>query len=124
MAHPAETYVSDAIRTESKVGNLFLSIQEARLLHSILGKMDEIGELAKELKAYLWYGKTLDHTNCKEELGDDLWYTALAMSALETDFDEVMQKNIQKLKTRYPDKFDTERAINRDIGKERDVLES
>ena len=34
------------------------------------------------------------------------------------DFEECLYKNIEKLKVRYPDKFDTEKALNRDLDAE------
>lgn len=35
----------------------------------------------------------------------------------------VLEKNIAKLRARYPDKFDSDKAINRDLQKEREILE-
>lgn len=40
------------------------------------------------------------------------------------DFMNILEKNINKLKVRYPDKFDTEKALNRDLGAERIELEN
>jgi NTP pyrophosphatase (non-canonical NTP hydrolase) len=39
------------------------------------------------------------------------------------DLDESLEKNIQKLKVRYGDKFTSEKAINRDLKTEREILE-
>jgi NTP pyrophosphatase (non-canonical NTP hydrolase) len=39
------------------------------------------------------------------------------------DYGTHLDKNIQKLKIRYPDKFDTERALKRDLDAERKTLE-
>jgi len=36
---------------------------------------------------------------------------------------EILDTNIAKLKSRYPDKFDADKAVNRDLDKERKVLE-
>ena len=35
----------------------------------------------------------------------------------------MLQRNIDKLKARYPDKFSQEKALNRNLDKERDILE-
>lgn len=123
MTHPAETYVTDCLRTESKVGMAVLSNQETRLLHSILGLCDEVGELAKALKAFLFYGKELDYVNLKEEFGDVLWYTALGVDSIQSTLDSVMKTNIEKLRVRYPEKFTKEDALNRNMGEERKELE-
>jgi len=34
-----------------------------------------------------------------------------------------MERNINKLKARYPDKFSQEKALNRNLDIERDILE-
>jgi hypothetical protein len=39
------------------------------------------------------------------------------------NWDDILNRNIEKLKARYPDKFDTERAITRDLDTERAILD-
>lgn len=39
------------------------------------------------------------------------------------DLEEAMELNIAKLRARFPDKFDTDKAINRDLDVERKILE-
>lgn len=39
------------------------------------------------------------------------------------NIENIMQNNIDKLKTRYPEKFTSEKAINRDLTRERQILE-
>ena len=94
-----------------------------RLLHSVIGMMGELGELAGALEKWIWYGQPFDDVNFKEELGDTNWYQAEAMNALEAKFEEILQKNIDKLRTRYPDKYTDEAALNRNLEAERTVLE-
>ena len=69
------------------------------------------------------YGSKLDVTNIKEELGDLLFYVARFMELYGWTFEEVMQLNTDKLKARYPDKFTQDAAENRDLVKEREILE-
>ena len=95
-----------------------------RLLHSVIGMMGELGELAGALEKWIWYGQPFDETNFKEELGDTNWYQAEALNALEAKFEDVLKRNIDKLKARYPDKYTDEAALNRDLEKERTVLEA
>ena len=45
-----------------------------------------------------------------EELGDTLWYIALAAKALDTTIENMALDNIAKLKFRFPDKFSNEAA--------------
>ena len=60
-------HTSHVLRTESP-HFCFPSIAEQRLLHAVLGLSDEIGELAKAMKARFFYGASLDIVNVKEEL--------------------------------------------------------
>ena len=80
------------------------------LLHASMGLVTEAGEFQDMLKKHVFYGKPLDEVNLKEEIGDLLWYCAIALEALDTDFQAVMQTNIDKLKARYPEKFTEEKA--------------
>lgn len=95
----------------------------AQLIHAFLGLSSEVGELADMLKKHVIYGKVLDQVNVLEEIGDCSWYQALAMTAIKKTLEECMEKNIAKLKARYGDKFTQHAALNRDLDKERDVLE-
>lgn len=96
-----------------------------KLTHAILGMMGEVGELASALEKFGWYRQPFDRTNVIEELGDVLWYVALACDAVGTSMEEVMELNIAKLRKRFPEKYtDTAAAEeNRDRTAERDVLE-
>jgi NTP pyrophosphatase (non-canonical NTP hydrolase) len=93
------------------------------LLHAALGMQTESAEFSDMLKKSIFYGKPLDEVNLLEELGDQLWYISLALRALNSSFEEVMAKNIEKLKARYPHKFTEDKALNRDLDKEREILE-
>lgn len=83
------------------------------LLHATLGISGEAGELLDAVKKTFIYGKPLDEKNAREELGDLLWYIALAMRTLGVSFEEIMQANIDKLALRYPDKYTDAHAIAR-----------
>lgn len=48
-----------------------------------------------------------------KELGDIAWYVAETAYALDIDLETVLTLNIEKLKKRYPEGFDTNRSINR-----------
>lgn len=95
-----------------------------RLLHAAIGLCTETGELQDALKKSIFYGKPLDRTNLAEELGDVMWYIAIACDALGVSLEGVMEKNIAKLKARYGDKFTQHAALNRNLEAERTILES
>jgi len=92
-------------------------------LHMVLGLVTESGELADAFKKELAYHKEIDWTNVKEELGDLLWYVMGMCIVNGWDLEDILQTNSDKLKARYPEKFDTDFANNRDLKKERKVLE-
>jgi NTP pyrophosphatase (non-canonical NTP hydrolase) len=122
-----ENYIEKALRTEScdmeAVTQRMTDPKVMRLLHAAQGMMTEAGEFMDMLKKHIWYGKPLDEVNLKEELGDNQWYQGIACDALNTNFDEIQERNIAKLAARYPEKFTEYHAEVRDLEKERTILE-
>lgn len=121
----SSNYVELAIRTESKPdGGDFIrgSDRITRLVHAGLGLCTETGELQDLIKKTLFYDAAFTQAHIIEELGDVLWYVAIAADALGVSMDEIMKVNIDKLKVRYPEKFTKEKALNRDLEKEKEVL--
>lgn len=122
----SKDYIKNAIKTETQD---FSGIQarfteeNIRLLHSCIGLCTEAGEALDALKKHLYYGKKLDKVNLKEEMGDLFWYLAIMADSLDIEFEEIMIKNINKLKARYGEKFSEDKAINRDLDTEREILE-
>lgn len=78
-------------------------------------------KLADYVKKYIAYNKPLDEELEKQAI------EAIAYSlTLDDNYftpEEDLDKNIQKLKQRYPDKFTEEKALNRDLDAEREILE-
>lgn len=83
------------------------------LIHAHLGMSSETGEIGDAIKKCVIYGQPLDTENIEEELGDVLWYVALAATAVGTSLEDIMEANIEKLKVRYPEKFTEEHAKKR-----------
>lgn len=102
-----------------------VDLTPVRLNHAVLGLAGEVGELAGAVERWIYYGKDLDYVNVSEELGDCLWYIALACNALGLDMGLVMQANIYKLCKRYPDRYNDAAAdpANRDRAAERAATE-
>jgi NTP pyrophosphatase (non-canonical NTP hydrolase) len=81
-----QEYVPLALRTEKPLATAFL-----RLEHAILGLATESGEFTTTVKRVAIYGKKLSPefvAHMREELGDTLWYAAIACDALEFDIPE------------------------------------
>lgn len=114
-------YIKEAIRTESTVFNI--EVGDDRLLHAGIGIATEGGEFLDALKKHVFYGKELDRVNLKEELGDLMWYAAIACDELGTTFEELQATNIAKLRARYPETFTYDNTENRDLEEERKILE-
>jgi NTP pyrophosphatase (non-canonical NTP hydrolase) len=70
-----------------------------------LGLGGEAGEVLDLIKKHLYHGHALDRDKIIKELGDVLWYASQMAAAIGASFDEVAERNIDKLKARYPDGF-------------------
>ena len=91
-----------------------------RLLTAALGICAEGGEFTEVVKKMVFQGKPVNDENIfhmKRELGDIMWYVAQACMALDTDFNEIIEMNVEKLKARYPGgEFDVHYSENRKDG--------
>ena len=88
-----------------------------RLLTAAVGMSAESGEFTEVVKKMIFQGKPVNDENIfhlKRELGDVMWYVAQACMALDTDFNEIIEMNVDKLKARYPGgEFDVHHSENR-----------
>lgn len=88
----------DAVHTET-------GFNLVRLDTAASGMSAEAGEFMEVIKKVKYQGKTLDDHNVfhlKRELGDIMFYAFVALEALNTDLDEIIEMNVDKLKARYP----------------------
>ena len=92
--------------------NPALSKQDV-LVNAVMGLCGESGEAIDIVKKHLHQGHELDKEKLLKELGDIAWYLAEAAYALDTPLDQVLQSNIDKLRTRYPEGFSADRSIHR-----------
>ena len=83
------------------------------LINGVMGLCGESGEAIDIVKRHLAQGHELDREHLIKELGDVAWYLAETAYALDVPLEEVCQRNIDKLKARYPEGFSTERSIHR-----------
>ena len=84
------------------------------LINGVMGLCGESGEVIDILKKHEFQGHELNVPKLVDELGDVAWYLALACTALSITLDDVMQHNIDKLRSRYPEGFDSDRSIHRE----------
>ena len=83
------------------------------LLNGVMGLCGESGEAIDIVKKHLFHGHELDREKLIKELGDVAWYLAETATALGVDLEEILRTNIEKLKKRYPEGFDSEKSIHR-----------
>ena len=83
------------------------------LINGVMGLCGESGEAIDIVKKWLAQGHELDRERLAKELGDIAWYLAETATALELDLEAIFRANIEKLKKRYPDGFDSEKSIHR-----------
>ena len=87
--------------------------QKDVLINGVMGLCGESGEAIDIVKKWLAQGHELDKEKLAKELGDIAWYLAETATALDLSLEDVFAANIEKLRKRFPEGFDTERSIHR-----------
>lgn len=83
------------------------------LINGVMGLCGESGEAIDIVKKWLAQGHELDKEKLAKELGDIAWYLAETATALDLDLEDIFEANIEKLRKRYPEGFDSDRSIHR-----------
>ena len=84
--------------------------------HALHGMVGEIGELHSIYQKIYQGHIEKDDEHYKKEVGDLLWFIAEYCTAFNWNLEDIMQMNIDKLKSRYPEGFDTEHSLHRKEG--------
>ncbi|WP_099301906.1 nucleoside triphosphate pyrophosphohydrolase family protein [Bacillus sp. Marseille-P3800] len=87
---------------------------ENEILNYELGITGEAGEVADLIKKMQFHGHDIDLQEFKKELGDVLWYLSQIARIAGLSLEEIAIANIDKLKNRYPNGFDSDRSVNRE----------
>ena len=83
------------------------------LVNGVMGLCGEAGECIDLVKKHLHQGHPLDTEKLCKELGDVAWYLAETAWALDIPLESILRGNLEKLKKRYPQGFDSEKSQNR-----------
>ena len=83
------------------------------LINGVMGLCGESGEAIDIVKKWLAQGHDLDKEHLAKELGDIAWYLAETAYALDIPLESILQGNIDKLRKRFPEGFDTARSVER-----------
>lgn len=111
-------YQGAALRTESRPFKGRDDEDLARLLQGLIGLCGEAGECIDIYKKHVFQGHELDKAQLAKELGDVAWYLAVSAAAIGYDLESIMRMNIDKLRRRYPEGFDSELSQHREPGDE------
>tara|TARA_R100000742_G_C4255590_1_gene73524 strand:- start:393 stop:809 length:417 start_codon:yes stop_codon:yes gene_type:complete len=93
----------------------------SQLLTASIGMQAESGEFSEVIKKIIFQGKPFngdERYHLKRELGDVLWYWVQGCTALGYTPQEVMEENIRKLESRYPNGFE---AVRSEVRKDGDI---
>jgi NTP pyrophosphatase (non-canonical NTP hydrolase) len=90
-------YQSEARRTINRA-----LTDDQRLLDASAGLAEEAGEVLAHVRKHLFQGRPLDREAVTLELGDALWCLAIAADTLGITLAEVAQRNVEKLRSRFP----------------------
>jgi NTP pyrophosphatase (non-canonical NTP hydrolase) len=87
-----------------QTANPHMEWQQANL-NWALGICGEAGEYSEIIKKDAFHGKVMNLDDVRKELGDVLYYVAMAAANLGIDLGDIAQANVDKLRKRYPNGF-------------------
>ena len=112
------TTSQESLHTETLVDRLMdlhvkHDAQFSQLLTASIGVQAESGEFSEVIKKIIFQGKQFteeERFHLMRELGDVLWYWVQGCRALGYTPQQVMEENIKKLESRYPNGFEVTRS--------------
>ena len=85
-------------------------------IYGLVGEVGELVDIFKKVKfqGHKWNGETQKHAVL--EMGDIAWYLSELATGLFVDLDKIMTMNIEKLRARYGERFDSNKSQKRKEG--------
>jgi NTP pyrophosphatase (non-canonical NTP hydrolase) len=83
------------------------------LTNFAMGLAGEAGETVDIVKKHVFHGHELDKAKASKEIGDVLYYAAALATTLDLDLDVIALENVEKLRKRYPNGFNSADSILR-----------
>ena len=120
------TTSQESLHTETLVDRLMdlhvkQEVEFSQLLTASIGMQAESGEFSEIIQKIIFQGKEFNEAerfHLMRELGDVLWYWVQGCKALGYTPQQVMEENIRKLESRYPNGFEVVRS---EVRKEGDI---
>ena len=120
------TTSQESLHTETLVDRLMdlhvkQEVEFSQLLTASIGMQAESGEFSEIIKKIIFQGKEFNEAerfHLMRELGDVLWYWVQGCKALGYTPQQVMEENVRKLESRYPNGFEVVRS---EVRKEGDI---
>ena len=86
--------------------------REESMNHALFGLGAETGEVLGIYQKIL-QGHTYELADMLKEVGDVLWMIAELCTVYDVSLESVAQMNIDKLRLRYPNGFESQKSLNR-----------
>lgn len=99
--------------------NFFQLKNETLILQTLKSTLSCLDQLKKKL----YYNKSIEIERFSKNVFTIFETMCIFCSLNKIEIEKVLDSNIQKLKARFGEKFSSERAINRDLKVERNILE-
>ena len=80
--------------------------------HALFGMCGEIGEIHSIYQKQI-QGHDIDDAHLAKEVGDLMWFIAEFCTVNRWKLSDILEKNIEKLISRYPDGFSSEKSLHR-----------
>ncbi len=109
----ANEYQKLARRTLIDSPDFIIVDDDIMIAWNAIGLAGEAGEVNELVKKGIFHQHGLDKAKMFKELGDVMWYVAALCTKLGFSLEDVMQANIDKLRQRYPDGYNTTDSVKR-----------
>lgn len=116
--------INEYAKLAQRTSNPLLT-EEEHIVNGVMGMCGEAGEACDIVKKWWYQGHPMNEQTAEhlaKEAGDCLWYIVETLEHLsqyigvDYNLEKVMQMNIDKLKARYPQAFDSELSMHRKEG--------
>lgn len=102
-----EDYMKTTPRTMVSLGT-----NEKDIQHCLYGMITELAEIVDLYKKDMAYGKKFPVERLEDETGDLLFYLSNFIQYAKLDVGRICDKNFEKLLIRFPEGFESEKAIS------------